>query len=198
MTIFYNTISARRWQMRFLTCNTHDPTQLRWNYMGAYPRTSLITSLFRMEHFAEDSEFLLARKKLNLNLANSWRHKHGGQGGLTVNTTIAIGKGTYYILILRRLFVQLYLVIFLSLFYQLLSKLDCICAEGALKANTMGFLCLPEHLLWKKDLANPKYSGVRSKFELERSYYSKLTVSEVEGLVQIYRYIFDFQPHLDF
>ena len=26
-----------------------------------------------------------------------------------------------------------------------------------------------------------------SKFELEKSYYSKLTISEVEGLVQIYR-----------
>jgi len=63
--------------------------------------------IIRMEQFAEDSEFLLARKKLNLNLANSWRHKHGGH-------------------------------------------------------------------------------GVRSKFELERYYYSKLTVSEVEGLVQIY------------
>ena len=33
---------------------------------------------------------------------------------------------------------------------------------------------------------------MRSKFELERYYYSKLTVSEVEGLVQIYRYILIF------
>jgi len=63
--------------------------------------------IIRMEQFAEDSEFLLARKKLSLKLASSWRHKHGGH-------------------------------------------------------------------------------GERSKFELERFYYSKLTVSEVEGLVQIY------------
>ena len=38
-----------------------------------------------MEQFAEDSEFLLARKNLNLNLANSWRHKHGGHGGFILD-----------------------------------------------------------------------------------------------------------------
>ena len=31
-------------------------------------------------------------------------------------------------------------------------------------------------------------SGARSKFEVELSYFSQLTVSEVEGLVQIYKY----------
>ena len=36
--------------------------------------------LFRMEHFAEDSEFLLARRELSQKLAHSWRHKHKGPG----------------------------------------------------------------------------------------------------------------------
>ena len=93
-----------------------------------------------MEQFAEDSEFLLARKNLSLKLASSWRHEHGGHGGYPF---LLVG-----------------------------GKVD--------KSSTkISQTC--------KSILRSLYSGERSKFELERLYYSKLTVSEVEGLVEIYR-----------
>jgi len=109
-THYYQTYGKVSWSQFVSLVLSTSPEQLdeHWRPISLLCSPCITwAQIIRMEHFAEDSEFLLARKKLNLNLANSWRHKHGGQ-------------------------------------------------------------------------------GVRSKFELERSYYSKLTVSEVEGLVQIY------------
>ena len=123
-----------------------------------------------MEHFAEDSEFLLARRELSQKLAHSWRHKHKGPGGTNSSHIFCLFRNA-------------------NIWYPPpLNKISKILGKPY-KVLTMkvsqacDIFDLRSMMIFRKTSSGEGWS----KFELEKSYYSKLTISEVEGLVQIYR-----------
>ena len=138
------------------------------------PKAPLERSLlFRMEHFAEDSEFLLARRELSRKLAHSWRHKHKGPGGTNSSHIFFLFRNA---------------IIWYPPPPPLLNKISKILGKvyKVLKmkvSQACDIFDLRSMMILRKSFSGEGWS----KFELERSYYSKLTISEVEGLVQIYR-----------